>query len=233
MATRKRHPPPLRGPTVAGPAFTQAEQRLVDRLRTPFEVQRWLNTLPYNWERRGETARTFRGVVKHGTAHCLEAALSAATILEQHGYPPLLVDIESTDLLDHVLFVWQEPSGQWGSVARSRCPGLHGRKPLFRSLRDLAKSYSAPFIDTTGRVKGFGLLDLRDLRGVPWRLGTRNVWAVEDALNANTHRPLPTPEAEYRKWKRRFDRWWDANGQPAHEWPVHYPKDATETWLWP
>lgn len=218
---------------MAGPAFTKAERRLVDDLRTPVEVQAWLNTLPYNWERRGETVRTLRGVVKHGTAHCLEAALSAATILEQHGYAPLLVDIESTDLLDHVLFVWQEPDGRWGSVARSRCPGLHGRKPVFRDLRDLAKSYSAPFIDTTGRVKGFGLLDLRDLRGVPWRLGTRNVWAVEDALNANRHAPLPTPEHEYRHWKRKFDRWWEANGRPAHEWPVHYPAKDKATWLWP
>lgn len=218
---------------MAAPAFTRAERRLVDKLRTPFEVQAWLNSLPYNWEHRGETARTFRGVVRHGTAHCLEAALSAATILERHGYPPLLVDIESTDRLDHVLFVWQEPDGRWGAVARSRCPGLHGRKPVFRSLRDLAKSYSAPFIDTTGRVKGYGVLDLRDLRGVPWRLGTRNVWAVEDALNANRHRPLPTPAPEYWRWKLKFDKWWEANGRPAHEWPVHYPKKDKATWLWP
>lgn len=215
------------------PRFTPAERRLVKALRTPVQVQAWLTTLPYNWERRGETARTLRGVLQHGTAHCLEAALSAAAILEPHGYPPLLVDIESTDRLDHVLFVWQEPNGRWGSVARSRCPGLHGRKPVFRTLRDLAKSYSAPFIDTTGRVKGFGILDLRDLRGVPWRLGTRNVWAVEDALNDNRHRPLPTPAPEYWHWKLKFDRWWEAHGRPGHDWPVHYPKKEMATWLWP
>jgi hypothetical protein len=199
------------------------------------QVQAWLNTMPYNWERRGATARTFRGVVRTGTAHCLEAALSAATILEHHGYQPLLVDIESTDRLDHVLFVWQAPDGRWGSVARSRCTGLHGRRPVFRSLRALAKSYSAPFIDTTGRVKGWGLLDLHDLeaQGVDWRLSRRNVWDVEDALNANDHQPLPTPDAEYRKWKAKFDAWWLANGKPAHDWPVHYPAKDKATWLQP
>lgn len=218
---------------MAGPRFTPAERRLVGRLDDPFKVQAWLNTLPYNWERHGATARTFRGVLRTGTAHCLEAALSAATILEQHGHPPLLVDIESTDLLDHVLFVWQAPDGRWGSVARSRCPGLHGRKPVFPSLRALAKSYAAPFIDTTGRIKGYGLLDLRDLGSKVWRLGSGNVFYVEDALNGNAHKPMPTPEAEYRKWKRKFDAWWNAHGKPDHAWPVHYPAKEKAAWLWP
>ncbi len=217
---------------VAGPQFTSAERRLVQRLSTPLKVQEWLNRFPYNWERRGETARTFRGVLRAGTAHCMEAALCAATILEQHGYPPLLADIESTDRLDHVLFVWQAPDGRWGSVARSRCTGLHGRKPVFRTLRSLCKSYSAPFIDMTGRVKGYGLLDLRAL-DVDWRLSRRHVWEVEDALNANRHRPLPTPEAEHRKWKRRFDAWWLEHGKPAHEWPAFEDYPRKDTWLAP
>ena len=57
------------------------------RCRTPLAVQRYLNALPYNHEppAQGETLRSFRGVVRHGAAHCLEAALAAAVILEQHG----------------------------------------------------------------------------------------------------------------------------------------------------
>ena len=53
----------------------------------------------------GETKRTFRGVVAHHTAHCLEAALTAAVILEQHGFPPRVMSLESIDKLDHVVFV--------------------------------------------------------------------------------------------------------------------------------
>jgi hypothetical protein len=216
----------------AATGFTPKEQALADRLRTPEQVQRWLSSLPYNWERRGPTARTFRGVVRTGTAHCLEAALSAACILERHGFPPLLMDIESEDLLDHVLFVFRR-EGRWGAVGRSRCPGLHGRRPVFRSLRALAKSYSAPFIDTTGRVKGYGVLDLRDLPTGRWRLDPGNVFHVEDALNGNRHAPLPTPEGEYRRWKARFDGWWEAEGRPAHRWPVFADYPHRETWLWP
>lgn len=211
-------------------AFTPRERALVDRLDAPEKVQRWLSGMPYNWERRGETARTFRGVVMARTAHCLEAALSAACILEQHGYPPLLMDIESVDLLDHVVFAFQH-EGRWGSVARSRCHGLHGRKPVFRSLRALAKSYRAPFIDTTGRVKGYGLLDLRDLPTGQWRLAKGDVFHIERALTDNGHHRLPTPEPEYRTWKARYDAWWTAHGRPAHDWPAFRDYPFRDAWM--
>ena len=87
--------------------FTAAERRIIDRHRSPAAVQRWLNALPYNNEKSSETLRSFRGVVRRGTAHCLEAALAAAVILEQHRYPPLVLSFESIDLLDHVIFVYR------------------------------------------------------------------------------------------------------------------------------
>src|SRR5512134_150947 len=143
-------------------AFTPAERRLLDRLRTPRDVQRWLNALPYNTEPAPgrATLRSFRGVVAHGTVHCLEAAVSAAVVLEQHGYPPLVLSFESIDELDHVLFVYRA-KGRWGSVARSRDPGLHGRRPVFPTARALAMSYFDPYIDFTGRVTGYAVVDLR------------------------------------------------------------------------
>ena len=142
-------------------AFTPRERRLIESLRTPAQVQRFLNALPYNTEPPPERAklRSFRGVVRHNTAHCLEAALAAAVILEQHGHPPLVLSFESIDLLDHVLFVYRGPRG-WGSVARSRDPGLHGRKPLFATPRALALSYFEGYIDFTGRIKAYAVVDL-------------------------------------------------------------------------
>src|SRR6266581_2436423 len=68
-------------------------------------------------------------------------ALFAAVVLEQHGYPPLVLSFESIDELDHVIFVYRK-KGRWGSIARSRDPGLHGRKPLFATPRALALSYA-------------------------------------------------------------------------------------------
>jgi hypothetical protein len=181
-----------------------AERRLIRRLRTPRQVQRWLNALPYNQEKSGETLRSFRGVVRMGTAHCYEAALAAAVILEQHGYPPLVLSFESIDLLDHVLFVYRTPTG-WGSVARSRDPGLHGRKPVFATPRALALSYVDEYIDFTGRVKGYAVVDLRDALGnYDWRLSEKNVWKAEQVLLDWPHRTITSSDRRINALRRRY-----------------------------
>ena len=77
--------------------FTDREWRLVRSHRTPAAVQRYLTRLCYNREPCGATLRSFRSVVRTGEAHCLEAAIWAAAVLEQHGRPPLLLSLESKD----------------------------------------------------------------------------------------------------------------------------------------
>jgi hypothetical protein len=184
--------------------FTPRERALVARLDTPYKVQCWLNALPYNNETRGGTLRTLRGVLQTGHAHCLEAAISAATILEQHDYPPLVMSIESVDLLDHVIFVYRRSSG-WGSVARSRDPGLHGRRPVFRTRRDLALSYVDAYVDFTGRVRGYGVANLDEALGAyDWRLSRRNVWKVEQLLIDWPHRRIRTSSARHQALKKRY-----------------------------
>jgi hypothetical protein len=208
-------PPPL-------DAFSPSERRLIARLRTPALVQAWLNRLPYNREKPpiGETQRSFRGVVRHRTAHCLEAALSAAVILEQHGLPPLVLSFESVDKLDHVIFPYRE-EGRWGSIARSRDPGLHGRKPVFRTARDLAKSYFEPYVDASGCIHAFAVVDLRKEMGpYDWRLSERNLWKVEQMLIDYPHHPLPYRQARARKWRRWYAAFMEQ--YPGRK-PVVYP----------
>jgi hypothetical protein len=168
-------------------------------------VQRYLNNLPYNTEPPPgrATLRSFRGVVRHDTAHCLEAALSAATILEQHGHPPLVLSFESIDELDHVIFLYQQ-DGRWGSVARSRDPGLHGRKPVFATPRALALSYVDPYVDFTGRIRGYAVVDLRTLGLYDWRLSENNVWKVERMLLETPHRSIRTSDRRYKKLLSRY-----------------------------
>ena len=193
-------------------AFTPAERRVVARLRTPDAVQRFLNRLPYNTEPPPgrATLRSLRGVVRHHAAHCLEAALAAAVILEQHGLTPLVLSLESIDELDHVMFVYRGPRG-WGSVARSRDPGLHGRRPAFASPRALALSYVDPYVDFTGRVTGYAVVDLRRLGTYDWRLAETNVWKVERLLLEEPHRPIRSNNARidglrarYRAFRARY-----------------------------
>lgn len=207
--------------------FTNTELQLIDRLRTPFQVQRYLRAFPYNWEK---TLRTFRGVVQTGRAHCLEAVLFAATVLEQHGYPARALDLESEDGLDHVLFIYQQ-QGLWGTVARSRDEGLHGRKPVFRTVRALVDSYMDPYVDGSGRLKGFGIAAIDDLTRADWRLGTINVWSVEEALRHWPHDTVRMGEARFQSNARRYREFREEHPQPhPRQWREHYG-GQTATWL--
>jgi hypothetical protein len=200
--------------------FSARERGIIQRLGTPAAVQRFLNALPYNNEAGGETLRSFRGVVRAGKAHCLEAALAAAVILEQHGYPPLVLSFESIDRLDHVIFVYKTATG-WGSIARSRDPGLHGRKPVFTSPRNLALSYVDPYVDLTGRVTAYQVVDLRVLERYDWRLSERNVWKVEQMLLDWPHRRLRTSNRRYAWWHARYQAF--KARYPSRK-PVYYPR---------
>ena len=205
--------------------FTAAERRVIRSLRTPAAVQRFLNALPYNTEPPPDpaTLRTFRGVLRTRTAHCLEAALTAAVILEQHGYPPLVMSLESIDGLDHVIFIYRA-RGRWGSVARSRDPGLHGRRAVFRSLRELALTYFEPFIDRTGCLRAYGPTDLRVLDPYDWRLSGGNVWKVERWLFEIPHRPIRSSAARVARLRRRYFRFVEAH--PGRK-PLYYDQ---RTW---
>ena len=197
------------------------------RLRTPEAVQAFLNRLPYNTEPPPgrATLRSFRGVVRERTAHCMEAALTAAVILEQHGYPPLVMSFESIDELDHVIFVYRR-RGRWGSVGRSRDPGLHGRKPMFATPRALALSYVEPYIDFTGRITGYTVVDLRDLLGrYDWRLSETNIWKAERALLDAPHTALRSSDARIDRLRRRYVAFRKVHGRK----PLYYAN--RDTWL--
>jgi hypothetical protein len=200
-------------------AFTAAERRLIARLRTPRTVQRFLNDLRYNTEPPPEraTLRSFRGVVRRQTAHCLEAALSAAVILEQHGYPPLVLSFESIDHLDHVIFVYRE-NGRWGSVARSRDPGLHGRKPVFASPGALARSYVDPYVDYSGRVTGYAVVNLEVMGNFDWRLSERNVWKVERMLLDYPHHTIKSSDRRFALLRERYVEYRKRYGRK----PIYY-----------
>ena len=204
--------------------FTAAERRIVRRLGTPAAVQRFLNALPYNNEPPPgrATLRSFRGVVRHRTVHCIEAALAAAVILEQHGYPPLILSFESIDELDHVLFVYRD-RGRWGSIGRSRDPGLHGRKPVFPTTRALALSYVDPYVDYTGRIVGCTVVDLRELLGAyDWRLSKQNVWRAERVLLDAPHQRIRSSDARISALRRRYVEFRQRHGRK----PLYYDRRA-------
>jgi len=110
-------------------------------------------------------------------------------ILEQHGYPSAPYStLNRWDLLDHVHFRFQRNEFE-GSIAARRDPGLHGRKPVFRNLRQLVWSYFDPYVDHDGSIKGYGLTSLHDLGN------TTALLCQEHAQDRRSSRAIPHSEA--------------------------------------
>ncbi|MCC6277740.1 MAG: hypothetical protein IT289_07495 [Oligoflexia bacterium] len=190
-------------------------KKLSDQYKTPEAVQWYIRTFKYNRERNKITSRSALSTYRAKSAHCIEAALLAAAILEQRGYPPLLLSLESEDMLDHVLFLFKE-NNLWGTIGTSRCPGLKGRAPVFKTIRSLVLSYADAFVDETARLKSYAIVDLRSLKG-SWRDSTRNTWYLVNYLVKLKHKRIKTSERRYLSALRRFQKFGEG-GIPDSTW---------------
>jgi len=175
--------------------FTPRELWLLRGLKTPAGVQRLLDSMPYHL---GSTAWSPRRVLRERTAHCLEAAIFAATALRVLGYPPLLLDFESVpDDTDHVIAVFRQ-RGRWGAVAKSNYAGLRYREPVYRGLRELAMSYFEGYVDVRGRrtLRTFSQpvnLARFDRSHPGWMTSEKSLWWIPEYLVDIPHTKLLTP----------------------------------------
>jgi hypothetical protein len=172
-------------------------EQLARKLKTPKQVQRFLKSLPYNKEEDGPTQRSAEQALRAGRAHCFEGAFIAAAVLELHGYPPLVLSIESQDGLDHVFFIYKH-KGKWGSIAQSRDEGLHGRPAIYRTLRDLVWSYYDPYVDKTGKITAYQIAHLDDTKA-DWRRSKTSVFKAEKYLLDLPHRKLKSSNKRYKR----------------------------------
>jgi len=75
---------------------------------------------------------------------------------------------------------------------------------VYRSLRDLVWSYFDPYVDFSGRIKGYGVTSLYDLGNYDWRFSSRNMSKIEDHLRSIPHQPLRSSDARYQKLLARY-----------------------------
>ena len=84
---------------------------------------------------------------------------------------------------------------------------------MFGTPRALALSYVDPYVDYTGRVTGYAVVDLRAMGTYDWRLASTNVWKVERVLLEYPHRAIRSSDA-------RIDRLRNRGGDPFGEYQV-------------
>ncbi len=77
--------------------------------------------------------------------------------------------------------------------------------PVFASPRALALSYVDPYVDYTGRVTGFAVVDVeREMGAYDWRLSETNIWKVERMLLDYPHQRIVTSDARYKRLKATY-----------------------------
>jgi hypothetical protein len=182
-----------RGTKRARGEWSLSELRLLGAFRRPLDIQHWLNRIPYDTE---AGTRSPRWVMREKKANCFEGALFAAAALRFLGYPPLLVDLRSSDNDDdHVIAVFRRRGG-WGALAKSNYTTLRFREPVFRSVRELVMSYFEGYFNPWGEKtlreysQPFNLVRF-DRRS--WMTTDGELEFIGDALDRSPHRKVLTP----------------------------------------
>ena len=157
--------------------------------RTPWEIQSFLNSIPYNPK---EECKSPKRVFEERTAHCFEGALFAASRLCGLGHPPLLMDLRAWNDDDHVIALFKS-DGCWGAVAKSNFTTLRYREPVYRALRELAMSYFDFYFNTIGQktLRAYSSplrLSQFDERG--WDTSGEDLEYIGDCFTKLVYRPL-------------------------------------------
>ncbi len=177
--------------------FTVDEWKLLRSLKSPSLIQDWLNILPFNFEKNGETNYSPRRVILEGRAHCLEGAMFAATALRAGGQRPLILDLEASgEDQDHVVALFK-CHNCWGAISKTNHAVLRYREPIYRTIRELVASYFHEyFLQSDGRktLRGYAILDLSKFDKKNWMVTEDNLNYVVECLWNIRHQPILTRE---------------------------------------
>jgi hypothetical protein len=181
-------------------AYTPEEIRLFKKLRTPAKIQDFLNTLPFNFEKAGQTCMSPRRVLETRTAHCVEGAVFGAAVLEFHGAKPLILDLRSTERpydFDHVVAVYTQ-FGCFGAISKTNHAVLRYREPVYKTIRELVLSYFHEyFLNSTGQktLREYSdPLNLTQFDALEWRTSSEDVFDIPEYLDGIRHHSILSSE---------------------------------------
>ncbi|MEK7194444.1 MAG: hypothetical protein AAB660_02035 [Patescibacteria group bacterium] len=168
---------------------------------TPEKIQDFINKLPFNHEKEGETYRSVEQTLTSGRAHCFEGALVAAASLLIHGHKPLLMDIRTTNKdIDHVVALFKIKNF-WGAISKTNHAVLRYREPVYKSVRELAMSYFHEYFLPNGikTMREFSKpFDLSKTK-FDWLYGKENLFGLIDELDSSLHEKILPKNLKLRK----------------------------------
>lgn len=171
------------------PELNFTEKSLIKKLNTPWKVQDFLNSIPFNFEKGGETLKSPLQTLRKRSAHCFEGALLGAYILAEHGFKPLIMYLKSSQGdLDHVIAPFRV-RGLWGALSKTNHAVLRYREPVYKSIRELAMSYFHEYFLNDGRktLRQYSApINLNSFEK-DWWCSEEDLWGIDDALDKAKH----------------------------------------------
>ncbi|MDO9231442.1 MAG: hypothetical protein Q7U36_03140 [bacterium] len=167
--------------------------KILKSLNDPKKIQLFLNSMPMNLEKSGDTCFSPMTVLDKKVCHCIEGATLAALALRINGQPPLLLDLmaSKTDF-DHVVAVFKK-YGKWGAISKTNHVFLRYREPVYSSIRELAMSYFHEYFDTTGRksLRSFSApINLKRFDNLDWMTTKEEIYYIPEYLADVKHSPI-------------------------------------------
>ena len=128
--------------------LSNSEISFIKKLKTPINIQEFIDSLEYNKGRRVSII----DVLRLKKADCLEGACFAAYALSINGFKDtFLIDLCSKNEKDedHVVCVFKA-NGLYGAIGQSKYIGLKYKNPVYRTPRELVMSYSEHYFNYLG-----------------------------------------------------------------------------------
>lgn len=172
--------------------LTKSELAVLKKLTTPQKIQNWLDQLPLNWEKTGETYMSPRRVLRVHKAHCLEGAMLAGVALWLQGKKPLLLDLKTIEGDDHIVTLFKQ-GGCWGAISKTNHASLRWRDPVYKTVRELALSYFHEYYSAkNGRKILRSYSDLFNLKklGTKWITAEEELADIAEAIDQSPHHAL-------------------------------------------
>ena len=174
--------------------FNQKEIQIFKQLNCPKKIQDFLNNIPANYEKTGETVLSLRMVLKENKAHCMEGAMLAAAALRFHGYPPLIVDLTAAEKDDdHVITVFKR-NGYWGAISKTNHATLRYREPVYKTIRELVLSYFHEYFtnhDGKKTLRSYSMpINLSRFDKRSWMTAAEDPWYIPEYLAEISHKKI-------------------------------------------
>ncbi len=178
-------------------SLTKEEKKIFKKLHTPAKIQDFLETLPINYEKKGDTLYSPRTVLQKRAAHCFEGALFAAATLLYHGESPIIMDLQPGPKDDGHAVTLYKKNGKWGAISKTNHAVLRFRDPVYASPRELAMSYFHEYFLDSGvkTLRSFTVFDLKKIKQ-NWITDKKDLWYIDKALDNAKYVSLISKKAQ-------------------------------------